>query len=300
MRHNRRMAKKSKHDSAPGPITESLSTLLRLPAGPVEMAALDPAATPGFPGDKRDAPAMTEALAPELSDLQERLFATGRAHEAVSKKILVVLQGMDTSGKGGVIRHAIGMVDPQGVKIKAFKAPTEEERAHPYLWRVERELPAPGMIGIFDRSHYEDVLVVRVRSLVEESVWSKRYDEINAWEANLIEHGMVLIKCFLNLSSAEQKARLMARLDDETKYWKYNPGDVDERARWPAYMEAYQAVLERCNTQGAPWYVVPADRKWYRNWAVAQLLVEHLRALDLSWPTPDFDVEKEKARVAAS
>ena len=183
------MAKKSKHDSAPGPITEPLSKLLRLPAGPVEMAALDPAATPGFPGDKRDAPAMTEALAPELSDLQERLFATGRADEAVSKKILVVLQGMDTSGKGGVIRHAIGMVDPQGVKIKAFKAPTEEERAHPYLWRVERELPAPGMIGIFDRSHYEDVLVVRVRSLVEESVWSKRYDEINAWEANLIEHG---------------------------------------------------------------------------------------------------------------
>jgi polyphosphate kinase 2 (PPK2 family) len=131
-------------------------------------------------------------------------------------------------------------------------------------------------------------------------VWSKRYDEINAWEANLIEHGMVLIKCFLNLSSAEQKARLMARLDDETKYWKYNPGDVDERALWPAYMEAYQAVLERCNTEGAPWYVVPADRKWYRNWAVAQLLVEHLRALGLRWPAADFDVEKEKARVSAS
>jgi PPK2 family polyphosphate:nucleotide phosphotransferase len=300
MRHNRRMAKKSRIDSAPGPVTEPLSKLLRLPAGPVEMAALDPAATPGFPGDKQDAPAMTEALAPELSDLQERLFAAGRANEAVSKKILVVLQGMDTSGKGGVIRHAIGMVDPQGVKIKAFKAPTEEERSHPYLWRIERELPPPGVIGIFDRSHYEEVLVVRVRSLVEESVWSKRYDEINAWEANLIEHGMVLIKCFLNLSSAEQKARLMARLDDETKYWKYNPGDVDERALWPAYMEAYQAVLERCNTEGAPWYVVPADRKWYRNWAVAQLLVEHLHALGLRWPAADFDVEKEKARVSAS
>ena len=243
---------------------------------------------------------MTEALAPELSDLQERLFATGRANEAVSKKILVVLQGMDTSGKGGVIRHAIGMVDPQGVKIKAFKAPTEDERSHAYLWRIERELPPSGMIGIFDRSHYEDVLVVRVRSLVEKSVWSKRYDEINAWEANLIEQGMVLIKCFLNLSSAEQKARLMARLDDETKYWKYNPGDVDERALWPAYMEAYQAVLERCNTEGAPWYVVPADRKWYRNWAVAQLLVEHLHALGLRWPAADFEVEKEKARVSAS
>ena len=192
------------------------------------------------------------------------------------------------------------MVDPQGVRIKAFKAPTEEERAHPYLWRIERELPPPGMIGIFDRSHYEDVLVVRVHDLVEESVWSKRYDEINAWEQSLVNQGIVLIKCFLNISSDEQKERLLARLDDPTKYWKYNPDDVDERAKWPAYMEAYRAVLERCNTEQAPWYVIPADRKWYRNWAVAQLLVEHLRALDLSWPIAEFDVEKEKARVAAS
>jgi PPK2 family polyphosphate:nucleotide phosphotransferase len=207
---------------------------------------------------------------------------------------------MDTSGKGGVIRHAIGMVDPQGVKIKAFKAPTEEERAHPYLWRIERELPLPGLIGIFDRSHYEDVLVVRVHHLVDESVWRKRYDEINAWEQGLVDQGTVLIKCFLNISSAEQKARLIARLDDPTKHWKYNPGDVDERAKWPVYMQAYQAVLERCNPEHAPWYVIPADRKWYRNWAVAQLLVEHLRALDLRWPPAEFDVEKETARVAAS
>jgi PPK2 family polyphosphate:nucleotide phosphotransferase len=278
----------------------NISALLRLPPGRVDLAALDPRATPGFPGDKHDAPAMTKALAPELSDLQERLFAAGRADESTSTKILVVLQGMDTSGKGGVIRHAIGMVDPQGVKIKAFKAPTEEERAHPYLWRIERELPLAGLIGIFDRSHYEDVLVVRVHNLVEESVWRTRYDEINAWEENLVARGTVLIKCFLNVSPAEQKSRLLARLEDPTKHWKYNPGDVDERALWPAYLEAYQAVLERCNTERAPWYVVPADRKWYRNWAVAQLLVEHLRALDLRWPVADFDVEKEKARVAAS
>jgi PPK2 family polyphosphate:nucleotide phosphotransferase len=293
------MAKKSKHDDGSQP-SEPLSTLLRLPAGPVEMGSFDPAAATGFPGDKNDAPAITESLAPELGDLQERLFAAGRVAEGTSPKILVVLQGLDTSGKGGVIRHAIGMVDPQGVKIKAFKAPTEEERAHQYLWRVERELPAPGMIGIFDRSHYEDVLVVRVNNLVDESVWSKRYDEINAWEEDLVDQGTVLIKCFLNLSSAEQKDRLLARLDDPTKHWKYNPGDVDERAKWPAYMAAYQAVLERCNTKRAPWYVIPADRKWYRNWAVAQLLVEHLRALYLSWPTAEFDVEKEKERVAAS
>jgi PPK2 family polyphosphate:nucleotide phosphotransferase len=293
------MAKK-KIESMPQLITGPLSRLLRLPPGPVDMAVLEPAATPGFRGDKQDAAAITDALAPELSDLQERLFANGRADESITQRILIVLQGMDTSGKGGVIRHAIGMVDPQGVKIKAFKAPTEEERAHHYLWRIERELPQPGLIGILDRSHYEDVLVVRVQNLVEESVWRQRYDEINSWENDLVEQGIVLIKCFLNISSAEQKERLLARLDDPTKHWKYNPGDIEERAKWPAYMEAYRAVLERCNTERAPWYVIPSDRKWYRNWAVAQLLVEHLRALDLRWPIADFDVEEEKDRVAAS
>jgi PPK2 family polyphosphate:nucleotide phosphotransferase len=290
------MAKNSEVDDRARLITEQL----RLPIGPVGMAELDPAATPGFGGDKEDASKITKALAPELSDLQERLYAAGRIKDATNQRILIVLQGMDTSGKGGTIRHAIGMVDPQGTKIKAFKAPTEEERAHHYLWRIERELPPPGMIGIFDRSHYEDVLVVRVHNLVEESVWSTRYDEINSWETDLVEQGTVLIKCFLNISSAEQKERLMARLDDPTKHWKYNPDDVDERAKWPAYMEAYQEVLERCNTERAPWYVIPADRKWYRNWAVAQLLTEHLRALDLQWPAADYDVEQEKARVAAS
>ena len=281
-------------------VTEPLTELLRLPVGPVDMAELDPAATLGFPGEKEDAPKITDALAPELSDLQERLYAAGRVKDTTDQKILIVLQGMDTSGKGGVIRHAIGMVDPQGVKIKAFKAPTEEERAHHYLWRIERELPPVGMIGIFDRSHYEDVLVVRVHNLVAKSVWSVRYDEINSWEARLVEQGVMLIKCFLNISSAEQKDRLMARLEDPTKHWKYNPGDVDERAKWPAYMDAYQAVLERCNTEHAPWYVIPADRKWYRNWAVAQLLIEHLRALNLEWPAADYDIEKEKRRVEAS
>jgi len=294
------MAKQSDVDQMPQLITERLSELLRLPIGRVDMEELDPAATPGFEADKEDAAEITEALAPELGDLQERLFAAGRVKETTNKKILIVLQGMDTSGKGGSIRHAIGMVDPQGVKIKAFKAPIEEERAHPYLWRIERELPSAGTIGIFDRSHYEDVLVVRVHNLVEESVWSKRYDEINAWEERLVEQGAVLIKCFLHISSAEQKERFMARLDDPSKHWKYNPGDVDERANWPAYMEAYQAVLERCNPEHAPWYVIPADRKWYRNWAVAQLLTEHLRALDLDWPAADYDVEREKGRVAAS
>ena len=291
------MGKKQKKAAAPPP----LSDLLRLPPGPVDLGKLDSRGTPGFPGkDKADAPAARSAIEAELADRQERLYAAGRAGEDGAPRVLVVLQGMDTSGKGGVIRHAIGMVDPQGVAIKAFKQPTAEERSHPFLWRITRALPAPGMIGIFDRSHYEDVLIVRVNELVARSVWSARFRSINNWEAKLAAKGTVIIKCFLHVSAEEQKARLLARLDDPTKFWKYNPGDVDERAKWPAYAEAYEAVLERCNTEIAPWYVVPADRKWYRNWAVSQLLLEHLRALNLSWPPADFDVAAEKVRVAES
>ncbi len=295
--------KKTENDVAAAqlqPVVQPLTELLRLPAGPVDIGSLETRSTPGFPGTKSDAPHLTEALGPELSDLQERLFANGRVAEPDARRVLVILQGMDTSGKGGVIRHAIGMVDPQGIKIKAFRAPTDDERSHPFLWRIERELPPPGLIGIFDRSHYEDVLVVRVHNLVKESVWSTRYDEINAWEKTLVESGIVLIKCFLHISSAEQKDRLLARLEDPTKHWKYNPGDIEERAHWLDYAEAYQTVLEKCSTQYAPWYVIPSDRKWYRNWAVAHLLVEHLRALDLKWPITELDVETEKRRLAAS
>jgi PPK2 family polyphosphate:nucleotide phosphotransferase len=279
---------------------QPLTELLRLPAGAVDLAGLDPSGTPGFPGKKSDARDATKALAPELGDLQERLYANGRVPNAPDRRILVILQGMDTSGKGGVIRHAIGMVDPQGISIKSFKAPTEEELRHHFLWRIERAVPAPGMIGIFDRSQYEDVLVVRVHQLVQESVWSKRYAEINAFEQRLVDKGTVLIKCFLHISADEQRERLLARLDDPTKHWKYNPRDVDERAKWPEYQQAYTDALEQCSTQQAPWYVVPSDRKWYRNWAVAQLLVEQLRTMNLEWPVAEFDVEKEKARVAES
>jgi PPK2 family polyphosphate:nucleotide phosphotransferase len=240
------------------------------------------------------------ALAPELGELQERLYASGRVDDPQARKVLVVLQGMDTSGKGGVIRHAIGMVDPQGVQIKAFKAPSKLELSHDFLWRVKRELPGPGMIGIFDRSHYEDVLIARVRGLVAESVWRGRYDEINDWEAELVASGTVVVKCFLHISPDKQKERLQERLEDPEKYWKYNPGDLSERARWPQYAEAYQEALERCSTQHAPWFVIPSDRKWYRNWAVAQLLTEHLRTLDLGWPAATFDVEVEKVKLAAS
>jgi PPK2 family polyphosphate:nucleotide phosphotransferase len=289
--------KKTHQPSAP---TEAVTDLLRLPGGTVDLATFNPRATPGFPGSKADAPGLTEALAPELGDLQERLYAAGRVEPKTAPKVLMILQGMDTSGKGGAIRHAIGLVDPQGVMIKAFRAPTAVERRHPYLWRVERELPPPGFVGIFDRSHYEEVLVARVNRLVAKAVWSKRYQEINEWEARLVAAGTVMIKCFLHISADEQRSRLQARLEDPAKHWKYNPGDVDERVKWPLYAAAYAEALRRCHTEAAPWFVIPSDRKWYRNWAVAQLLTEHLRALGLSWPEATFDVEHESARVAAS
>ena len=277
-----------------------LSSLLRVPPGPVSMADFDPEATPGYPGQgKDDVEQYVDALAPELSDLQERLFANGRTAPDSAPKVLVVLQGMDTSGKGGVIRHAIGLVDPQGVQLKAFKAPNAVERGHHYLWRIRQALPTPGMIGIFDRSHYEDVLVVRVESLVGEDVWSARYDELNEFEAELAREGTTIVKCMLNVSFDEQKARLAERLADPSKHWKYNPGDLEARSKWPAYMEAYEAVLERCNTAVAPWHVIPANRKWYRNWAVAELLRETLEGLNLQWPKADFDVEAEAKRVAS-
>ncbi|MDN5761788.1 MAG: polyphosphate kinase 2 family protein [Microlunatus sp.] len=276
----------------------TLTEQLRLPPGPVDPTEFDSRATPGFPGKgKSDAPGLMKQLGEELSERQECLFANGRAADT-QRNVLVILQGMDTSGKGGVIRHAIGMVDPQGVKITSFKAPSAEERRHPFLWRITNALPEPGMIGIFDRSHYEDVLIARVNELVTKQVWSRRYHQINNWESKLIGAGTIVIKCYLHIDPDDQRERLAARLDDPTKYWKYNPGDLDVRAKWPDYMAAYADALERCNTAVAPWYVIPAGRKWYRNWAIAALLNEQLGTLGLTWPQADFDVAEEKKRLA--
>ncbi|MEL4358397.1 PPK2 family polyphosphate kinase [Luteococcus sp. H154] len=278
----------------------SLRDLLRIPQGPVDMSALDAESTPGYPGKgKADAPERAAEVGERLSDLQERLYANGREDEK-APRVLVILQGMDTSGKGGVIRHAIGMVDPQGVSLKAFKSPTEEERSHTFLWRIKKALPGAGMIGIFDRSQYEDVLIVRVDELVPVEEWEKRYNQINKFEADLVADGVKVIKCFLNVSHDEQKVRLLERLENPEKYWKYNPGDVDSRSKWPAYMEAYADLLERCNTDDAPWYHIPSNKKWYRNWAVAQLLLETLEEMDLAWPAADFDVSEEIERVNKS
>ncbi|MEP6666750.1 MAG: PPK2 family polyphosphate kinase [Nocardioidaceae bacterium] len=207
---------------------------------------------------------------------------------------------MDTSGKGGVIRHCGGWLDPQGEWVSAFKAPTEEERLHDFLTRSEGRLPPPGMVGLFDRSHYEDVLIARVRQLADADEIERRYGAINGFEQRLADTGTTVIKCMLHISKEEQRSRLHARLDDPTKHWKFNPGDIDERARWDDYQRAYEIALERCNTDAAPFHVIPSDRKWYRNWAVMSLLLEHLRAIDPQWPPGTFDVEEQKARFTAS
>ncbi|NYE38803.1 PPK2 family polyphosphate:nucleotide phosphotransferase [Nocardioides cavernae] len=278
------------------PATSPIADALRLDGGPVDLTAIETDAAPGFDGRKADGVAALAAMAPELGDLQERLWAERTAGS--QRRVLVVLQGMDTSGKGGVLRHTIGLVDPQGVRVTSFKAPTEEERAHDFLWRIERGLPAPGYIGVFDRSHYEDVLIARVRGLAEPEEVERRYGAINELEARLVDEGFSIIKCMLHISADEQKERLAERLANPEKHWKYNPGDLDERALWPAYREAYEIALERTHTDHAPWHVVPSDKKWFRNLAVGQLLLDTLRGLDLQWPAADFDVAAETRRLA--
>jgi PPK2 family polyphosphate:nucleotide phosphotransferase len=269
--------------------------LHRLPLGPVDLSATSTDATPGFDGGKAEGKAALFALGEELADLQEMLWAEKTTGS--QRRLLLVLQGMDTAGKGGVLRHTVGLIDPQGVKITGFKAPTDEERAHHFLWRIRQALPQPGYVGVFDRSHYEDVLIVRVHGLADPRTVESRYDQINEFEAELAADGVVIIKCMLHVSAEEQRARLLARLDNQDKYWKFNPTDIDERRRWSEYRAAYEIALERTNTEIAPWYVVPSDKKWYRNLVIGELLLDHLRGLGLRWPPPDFDVEKERQRL---
>ena len=288
------MAKNVK--SAPTWSDES-ANLLKVAPGFV-LGTVDAGATPGFAGNKADGQAALAAGAAELSALQEQLFANSRAGD--NRKVLLVLQGMDTSGKGGVVRHVVGAVDPQGVSHHAFKAPTEAELRHDFLWRIRREVPTAGLIGVFDRSHYEDVLIGRVKSLAPPEEIEQRYGQITEFEQELFDDNTTVIKVMLHISAAEQKARLMERLERPDKYWKYNPGDIDERMLWPGYQAAYQTALERTSTAFAPWYVVPANRKWFARLAVQQLLLKALRDMVLTWPAADFDVLAERARLAAS
>ncbi len=273
-----------------------LSELLRVPEGErLDLASYDPRSTPAGPADKAEALADMARMGERLADLQERLYAASTSGDR--RRVLLVLQGMDTSGKGGTVKHVIGLFNPSGCRIKAFKAPTPEEQNHPFLWRIMKALPERGEIGIFDRSHYEDVLIARVRELVPRSQLGRRYGQINRFEKSLTHDGVTVIKCFLHISNDEQRGRLLERLDRPDKHWKFNPGDIEERALWPAYQEAYEIALERCSTEAAPWHVIPADRKWYRNWAISKLLLEHLEALDPQYPKADFDVEECRARL---
>ncbi|MFF9195777.1 PPK2 family polyphosphate kinase [Streptomyces sp. NPDC014779] len=276
----------------------SLRERLRLPVGErIDLSSYDAGARPGGPDDKKTGVAATAVLAPRLADLQERLYAASTAGDR--RRLLLVLQGMDTSGKGGTVKHVIGHFNPSGCRIRAFKAPTEEERSHPFLWRVTRSLPEPGEIGIFDRSHYEDVLVARVRELAPPQEIEDRYTAIDRFERSLADDGVTMIKVFLHISYEEQRARLLERLDNPEKHWKFSPGDIEDRALWPAYQHAYGTALERCATARTPWYLVPADHKWYRNWAISTLLLEHLEELDPRYPEAGFDVAECRRRLLA-
>ncbi|MET7966737.1 PPK2 family polyphosphate kinase [Micromonospora sp. NPDC005305] len=300
----------------------SMRELLRVGPGPVDLAAVDPRSTPGLPaaaghgkGRKQWARGQVELLGAELGRQQEMLFASAKsaagpdsatsaptqagAHLAGDRprRVLLVLQAMDCGGKDGTVKRVAGAMNPLGLHIRSFGPPTEEERRHDFLWRIRQALPPPGYVGVFNRSHYEDVLIARVEGLVDEATWRGRYDLINEFEGELAGNGVTVVKVMLHISHAEQGERLMERLTDPTKHWKYNPSDLDTRARWGDYQAAYAEAIERCGPDAAPWFVVPADRKWYRDWAVAHLLRETFDGLDLGYPPADFDLARERDRL---
>jgi PPK2 family polyphosphate:nucleotide phosphotransferase len=251
----------------------------KVPAGErVNLSKLDPGSTAGAPGDRATTQATLATLSDELFGLQDRLWAEA------DRALLVVLQGMDASGKDGTIKHVFRGVNPQATRVASFKQPTPEDLAHDFLWRVHRRAPAAGEIGVFNRSHYEDVLVVRVHGLVPERVWRARYDHINSFERLLANRGTTVVKLFLHISFEEQGRRLKERLERPDKRWKTSPSDFMERELWDRYQVAYAEALERTSTDTAPWYVVPADHKWFRNWAVSRVLIEILEQMDPHYP----------------
>jgi len=249
----------------------------------VSLADWDPDDKAAFDGSKSEGKDAVQRLNRDLEELQERLYASGK------HKLLIVLQAMDTGGKDGAIRHVLDRVNPQGVKVANFKVPTAEDLAHDYLWRVHKHTPGKGEIVVFNRSHYEDVLVVRVHELVPPEVWKRRYEHINAFEKLLADEGTTILKFYLHISKDEQKARLQARLDDPSKHWKFNIGDLAERKRWDEYIAAYEDVLSLTSTPWAPWYIIPANRKWYRDYVIARLLVQTLKGFEMKLPELEED-----------
>jgi PPK2 family polyphosphate:nucleotide phosphotransferase len=263
----------------------ALSEKLLVRAGPVTLADWDPDDTFGFAKDA-DAQRKIDKSIARLDELQYAMYAEHR------RALLVVLQGMDGAGKDGTIRHVMSGLNPQGVRVTPFRAPTAEEADHDFLWRVHRAVPRRGDIGIFNRSHYEDVLIARVRKLVPKEIWSRRYDHINHFERLLSDNAVIVVKFFLHISKDEQKRRFEERLHDPTKQWKLSPSDFEDRKYWDDYTAAYEDALQRCNAVEAPWFIVPANKKWFRNLAVSHILVKTLEALDMRFPTPSFDVSQ--------
>jgi len=259
--------------------------MLVKPGTKVNLKHFDPDDTGSFKSSN-DADDELKSLLEELNKLQYLLYAENK------HALLVILQGMDTSGKDGTIRKVMGGLTPLGVEVKAFKAPHADELAHDYLWRVHQAVPRRGYVGIFNRSHYEDVLVVRVHNFVPARQWKERFEQINQFEKMLAENNVVILKFFLHISKKEQKARLEQRLNDPTRYWKFSLHDLEERKYWSDYREAYEDVLTKCSTDWAPWHIVPANRKWYRNYVVAKTMVKALRELDMKFPPPSIDLSK--------
>lgn len=263
------------------------SPYLVKPGKPFKLSKLD-TADQGHFKDKEDAESAIEKNLHKLDKLQNVMYAEAR------RSVLVVFQAMDAGGKDGAVDHVFSGINPQGCMVTSFKAPTHLELAHDYLWRIHAAAPAKGMIGIFNRSHYESVLVERVKDLAPKSVWSKRYASINAFEKLLAEEGTIILKFFLNISRKEQKARMESRLKDPSKNWKFSAQDLVERERWDDYMEAYQDALKRCSTEEAPWYVVPSDHKWFRNWVISDTIVRTLQPLGMKYPAPATGLDKIK------
>lgn len=261
--------------------------LMVKPGATIQLADIDPAETHGAEkGAELDA-ALARNVA-RIGELQYLMYAEHR------RALLVVLQAMDAAGKDGTIRHVMTGFNPQGCRVTAFKTPTPEELAHDFLWRVHAVVPGKGDVAVFNRSHYEDVLIVRVQRLVPERVWKRRYDQINEFERRLAENDVVIVKLFLHISKDEQKRRLKRRLEDPTRQWKVSLGDFEQRKLWKDYMRAYEDAITKCNAKAAPWYVVPADKKWFRNLAVSQILVDTLEALDMRFPKPTIDFKRVK------
>lgn len=256
------------------------------PGNKVKLNKFDPKDTSAFNGDKEAGKAYLVKLNHRLETLQELLYAEGK------HKVLIVFQAMDAGGKDGVIRAVFEGVNPQGVKVASFKAPTPEELAHDYLWRIHKQTPGKGEITIFNRSHYEDVLVVRVHNFVPEAVWHKRYAHIVHFEQLLADEGTTILKFYLHIDQDEQKERFQERLDDPSKRWKFNVGDLAERKLWDQYMAAFEEALEKTSTEQAPWYIVPANRNWYRDLVVSTVLVETLEKLNMQYPAPAEGLDK--------